>query len=262
MRPETPATEIAPPAPGELRRADALAERLHRLVADHPDFEVLDEPGPSSYRCRFVPNALAERRGEPAVEALIDRLNRRIAERLERDSPGRVTAEAVAGRVVLRFSIRPERNPESDFDLDLVFDAVARLGRGFVPAALADLPQPERVSRAAARLRPSHGRTFERSLDMFRRIAIFAFGAFSYAVFLATFLYALGFVGGFVVPTTLDGPARMPFAPALAIDLGLLALFAVQHSVMARPAFKRMWTRVVAPRARAARSTCWRRASA
>src|SRR5215217_4478855 len=82
---------------------------------------------------------------------------------------------------------------------------------------------------------------------MIRRIAIFAFGCISYLIFLATFLYALGFVGGFLVPTTLDGEARMPFAPALAIDLGLLALFAVQHSVMARPAFKRMWTRVVAP---------------
>lgn len=82
---------------------------------------------------------------------------------------------------------------------------------------------------------------------MTRRIAIFAFGCFAYLVFLATFLYALGFVGGFLVPTTLDGEARMPFAPALAIDLGLLALFALQHSVMARPAFKRMWTRIVAP---------------
>ncbi len=80
---------------------------------------------------------------------------------------------------------------------------------------------------------------------MIRRLAIFAFGTLSYLLFLGTFLYALGFVGGFLVPTTLDGPARMPFAPALAIDLGLLALFAVQHSVMARPAFKRRWTRIV-----------------
>ena len=80
---------------------------------------------------------------------------------------------------------------------------------------------------------------------MIRRIAIFAFGSVSYLIFLATFLYALGFVGGFLVPTTLDGAARMPFGPALAIDLGLLMLFAVQHSAMARPAFKRAWTRVV-----------------
>lgn len=82
---------------------------------------------------------------------------------------------------------------------------------------------------------------------MIRRITIFAFGALAYLVFLATFLYALGFVGGLLVPTTLDGAPRMPFAPALAIDLGLLALFAIQHSVMARPAFKRAWTRIVAP---------------
>ncbi|HET9299169.1 MAG TPA: isoprenylcysteine carboxylmethyltransferase family protein [Candidatus Polarisedimenticolaceae bacterium] len=81
---------------------------------------------------------------------------------------------------------------------------------------------------------------------MIRRLAIFAFGVASYAVFLATFLYALAFVGGFLVPTTLDGVPRMPFGPALAIDLGLLALFALQHSIMARPAFKRAWTRLVA----------------
>jgi protein-S-isoprenylcysteine O-methyltransferase Ste14 len=80
---------------------------------------------------------------------------------------------------------------------------------------------------------------------MFRRVAVFAFGVVSYAVFLATFLYALAFVGGFLVPTTLDGAPRLPFAGALAIDLGLLTLFALQHSVMARPAFKRAWSRLV-----------------
>jgi protein-S-isoprenylcysteine O-methyltransferase Ste14 len=82
---------------------------------------------------------------------------------------------------------------------------------------------------------------------MTRRIAIFAFGVATYLVFLATFLYAVGFIGGFLVPTTLDGAPRLPFGTALAIDLGLLALFALQHSGMARPAFKRAWTRVVAP---------------
>ena len=80
---------------------------------------------------------------------------------------------------------------------------------------------------------------------MFRRVAVFAFGVASYIVFLATFLYALAFVGGFLVPTTLDGAPRLPFGVALLTDLGLLALFALQHSVMARPAFKRAWTRVV-----------------
>ena len=81
--------------------------------------------------------------------------------------------------------------------------------------------------------------------QIIRRITGFTFGVTSYLVFLATFLYAIGFVGGFLVPTTLDGAPRLPFGKALAIDLGLLALFAIQHSVMARPAFKRVFTRVV-----------------
>ena len=248
MKPEIPAfpeTAIAPLELEEPSRARARAERLHRLVADHPDFEVLPESSHPLYGCRFFPHALAERRGEPAVEARVDRLNREIAASLERSGLALATAGELAGRVVLRFSIRPDRTRDSD--LELTFDAVARIGRSLIPAALADLPRPGRMARAAARLRLSTCRTFERSFDMFRRIAIFAFGATSYLVFLGTFLYALGFVGGFLVPTTLDGPARMPFAPALAIDLGLLALFAVQHSVMARPAFKRMWLRVVSP---------------
>ena len=75
------------------------------------------------------------------------------------------------------------------------------------------------------------------------------YGVGCYAVFLATFLYAIGFVGGFAVPTTLDGAPRMSTMMALMVDFGLLALFAVQHSVMARPAFKRAWTRIVPPAA-------------
>src|SRR5262249_38308731 len=59
------------------------------------------------------------------------------------------------------------------------------------------------------------------------------------------FLYAVGFVGGLFTPTRLDGPRRGSLAAALAIDGGLLALFAVQHSGMARPGFKRWLTRFV-----------------
>ena len=77
------------------------------------------------------------------------------------------------------------------------------------------------------------------------RIATFGYGLACYAVFLGVFLYAIGFIGGFLTPTQLDGVADRPLLQALGIDLGLLALFAIQHSVMARPAFKRWWTRIV-----------------
>ena len=80
---------------------------------------------------------------------------------------------------------------------------------------------------------------------MLRRSIILFYGLACYAVFFATFLYALGFVGNFIVPRSIDGVPQTGFAPALLVDLGLLGLFAIQHSVMARPAFKRMLTRLV-----------------
>jgi protein-S-isoprenylcysteine O-methyltransferase Ste14 len=80
---------------------------------------------------------------------------------------------------------------------------------------------------------------------MIRRTLILAYGVMAYALFLGTFLYAIGFIGGFLTPTQLDGPREGSLAAALAINLGLLVLFAVQHSGMARPAFKRWLTRLV-----------------
>ena len=72
------------------------------------------------------------------------------------------------------------------------------------------------------------------------------YGLLVYLFFLATFSYAIGFVANLsLLPTTIDGGAAVPLAEALAVDLGLLGLFAVQHSVMARRAFKRWWTRIV-----------------
>ncbi|WP_044892792.1 methanethiol S-methyltransferase [Opitutus terrae] len=75
------------------------------------------------------------------------------------------------------------------------------------------------------------------------RFAVLLYGFVSYAIFLATFLYAIGFVGDFLVPRSIDSVPVRDTWTALMIDIVLLGLFALQHSVMARPWFKRALTR-------------------
>jgi protein-S-isoprenylcysteine O-methyltransferase Ste14 len=78
-----------------------------------------------------------------------------------------------------------------------------------------------------------------------RRWLFFVYGVAGHVLFLATFAYLVGFVGNFLVPKSIDSPSGASMAAAVTIDLALLALFAAQHSIMARPAFKRVWTRIV-----------------
>ncbi len=80
---------------------------------------------------------------------------------------------------------------------------------------------------------------------MLGRITAFLYGVLCYLVFFATFLYGIGFIGNLWVPKSIDSGPQMPLTDALAINLALLAAFALQHSIMARPWFKNAWTKFV-----------------
>jgi methanethiol S-methyltransferase len=77
------------------------------------------------------------------------------------------------------------------------------------------------------------------------RFLAFIYGLVSYAIFFVTFLYAIGFVSGLMVPKTIDSGAVGPMPEAIIVDLVLMSVFAIQHSVMARRQFKQWWTQFV-----------------
>ncbi len=80
---------------------------------------------------------------------------------------------------------------------------------------------------------------------MFPRAAVLIFGSITYVMFLGVFLYAAAFIMGLPVPKTINGPQTYPIGEALAINTLLVAIFGLQHSVMARPGFKRWWTKII-----------------
>jgi protein-S-isoprenylcysteine O-methyltransferase Ste14 len=82
---------------------------------------------------------------------------------------------------------------------------------------------------------------------MVKKVLVLTYGLVCYAIFLLSFLYAVGFLARLVVPKDIDSGAAGPLSLALAVDLLLLGLFAVQHSIMARPAFKKWWVRLIPP---------------
>jgi len=84
-------------------------------------------------------------------------------------------------------------------------------------------------------------------LFVLTRLLVLRYGVLSYLIILIVFLYAIAFVGNLIGPKSIDTGPQVLLSEALTVDLLLLGLFAVQHSVMTRPSFKRWWTRAIPP---------------
>jgi glutamate/tyrosine decarboxylase-like PLP-dependent enzyme len=104
-----------------------LAQYLHQLVQEHPDFEVIHEPKLYLYCFRFAPSSLAPRADEARVQERLDQLNQEIAEAVQRSGVALVMTSRIHGRVVLRMSICSQRTEQED--IRITFEALAKAGQ-------------------------------------------------------------------------------------------------------------------------------------
>ena len=103
-----------------------LTRRMHNLVREHPDFEVLDEPTQCLYCFRYLPNGLAERQLDTEVQTQLDQLNQQIVEAIQRSGLTLVMTTQIRDRVAIQMSISQRAAEE---DIDATFEAIARWGR-------------------------------------------------------------------------------------------------------------------------------------
>ena len=108
-------------------KATALTRRLHQLVSDHPEFEVIPAPSLDVYCFRYVPNSLSDRQREPKVQFLLDELNREIVEAVRRSGHTLVEMTYLRGRVTARISISSANTLAEN--VEAAFESIARWGR-------------------------------------------------------------------------------------------------------------------------------------
>src|SRR5579885_3091764 len=154
------------------------------------------------------------------------------ASKLARPGVERIRPEMIR-QIHLRAPARRRRSP--------ILKAISRTNQ----AAVKVFESPSALFCCDARRRPIH-RPALMEVAM-GRVLSFIYGAVVYLLFFATFLYAIGFVAGIAVPKTIDSGAQGPLTLAVIVDLVLMSVFAVPHSVMARQGFKRWWTTIVSP---------------